>query len=575
MDEDTEGIEALIEQRSQRHGYVRMISWEFPTDPVSHRKKRKSGRNKSGETVQSEGILQISDDENQSVFSKQSDDFKSDLSLTETNVSESDSFNDLSDSDSFYVSAEEDVEEEDSDLEGHLSSFSYLKLKGIEDIDIGTSTNNQEDSAPRTSDHQKAPSKKQKRKARRSFRVLYGDRFLPLKDIDLALDVTEIQSQSQDLAVTVIKQVPTLLELCLRASNKKIVQGSVPCSIRNILKESQLDKATRNHQITWFQGILAYCEAHFEHQFVHKKPVDIWKILLPLRNIWNTENYFKHMPNPYMSQPAYIGSKQSSYLLCTHIIEKEWIKIPFNYNEKENLYLITYCLFGVLACLVDLMMPPVVSANLKKKSANEETQMAHSVKRVVQRVKHVIKSRFPKIVDHIFNEVLPYVYWARGNLPAATESFTELAQNDKRCRYKAFYLSEIGRMYGQYNLVENATKSYRLAAELATQKNPSLDSEVNGQMMILCANVYDQGLMTIIKGKQALSTWKSVLFCPDVKKEDVVNVLVDSMLCFHSGCWADYDSQWLESARDQLTFLTSTCPQLFYPLSMVHALLGL
>lgn len=345
MDEDTEGLEALIEQRSQRHGYARMVSWEFPTNPVPQRKKRKSGRNKSGENnVQSDERLQTSDDENQSVFSKQSDDFKSDQSLKEMHVSESDSLIDQSDSDS-YISAEEDLEE-DSDMEGNLLSFSYMKLKSLEDIDLGTSANISEDSGPRTSDHQKAPSKKQKRKARQSFKILYGDRFLPLKDIDLTVDVTEIQSQSQDLDVMVMKQVPTLVELCLRASNKKIAQGSVPFGIQNILKESQLTKATMNQQIAWFQGILAYCEAQFDLRIIHLNYSNNGKILLPMRNIWNTENYFKHKPNPYMVTPTYNGSKESSYLLCTHIMQKEWIKPPFNYNVKENLYLITYCLFG-------------------------------------------------------------------------------------------------------------------------------------------------------------------------------------------------------------------------------------
>lgn len=43
--------------------------------------------------------------------------------------------------------------------------------------------------------------------------------------------------------------------------------------------------------------------------------------------------------------------------------------------------------------------------------------------------------------------------------------------------------------------------------------------------------------MTVTKGKQAMSTWKTVLFCPDVQREDVVHFLVDSMLCYHSGFW--------------------------------------
>ncbi|XP_021362011.1 uncharacterized protein LOC110455906 [Mizuhopecten yessoensis] len=182
---------------------------------------------------------------------------------------------------------------------------------------------------------------------------------------------------------------------------------------------------------------------------------------------------------------------------------------------------------------------------------------------------------FPTVVSHCFDDVVPYALWARGDLHQATEYFMSLSQSSTKESLKGLYLNEVGRMHAQIGAMETAAKFYRLASDavLMDGKNSVYRDEVTTQMLMLVANLYDQGILTPQKGKQSAQAWNVVKTNKYSHKVDgLERHIIDTYFCTH--CGSVQGREWLEQAKPMLIDLSTSDPKLLYYLSLVHALLG-
>ncbi|XP_033743450.1 uncharacterized protein LOC117329561 [Pecten maximus] len=174
-----------------------------------------------------------------------------------------------------------------------------------------------------------------------------------------------------------------------------------------------------------------------------------------------------------------------------------------------------------------------------------------------------------------FDKIIPYVFWARGDLHQASTLFTKLIEGDKRSRFRAMCMIEIARMHAQLGEPEVACRFYRMASDIALEKGKAAkhDKEVFGQTLMLLASVYDQGMMTMSKARTAADHWKYVV-TSETFNQGAVNMAAISMLCFHSRPGSDTEPSSFVEARSRLDAMVQVCPSYLYYISMLQALAG-
>ncbi|OWF47095.1 uncharacterized protein LOC110454844 [Mizuhopecten yessoensis] len=568
--EEGSGLESLIKQRLTRPSYTRMVSWEFSNQQEHNPVKMKRRKSKRQSNVDEESNLSLSS----------ADEDESDVVFSSSNPGPDVS---SSDEDCLYFSAEEILSQSDSDTD-ISQRMTSLNTEGESSKDTESC---KEDNIGGRQPHQEkkhAPSKKQKRKRRKQEYVFHGDEILSLLDIAIEPDIiSETQELVEDSLACVEKTVPSLVELCLNCTRQRNRHIQLPKGLKNMVKHSYKDFSFRKFQVSWLQNEFSKWQP-FENkksEFFLCKYSDgddwgseaIYKCPLPTRNIWNSVFFPKLSQSHNFSE--YVNSKTSSILPFTFATHMEpW---PNNYDEKS--YVFYQRFLGCLATLVDLMMPAVLSnKNIEagKEHKSESEQILSATKTTIRRVKGALKIRFADVADTFFDKVIPYVFWARGDLQQASALFTKLIDGDKRSRYRAMCMVEVARMHAQLGEPDLACRFYRMAADIALEKGKTTkdSKEVTGQMLMLMASVYDQGMMTAQKAQSAADHWKYVVTSEGFN-QGAANMAIISMLCFHSGPGNGPDEHSsFEKARNRLKALSDVCPQCQYYLSMLQALAG-
>ncbi|XP_048769002.2 uncharacterized protein LOC125675414 [Ostrea edulis] len=551
MEEDTTGLKTLISHRRHRPSYTRVISQEFSKERVAveRRGKRKAQRH-SGKSTDL------------------SDSFHPSTSET-TNFNQEgcvlDDENDSTD-DSKYFSAEENpVPNENTKLNCNFlpSSSSYSSNEG--DLETAMKVIHKyenKDTLHIVVDksthgiHKRAPRKKQKRKWRQlnASNSVCLFRELPFFDMGVLEDPG---------SVDVNKGIPSLYTLCVKALTKNIRKlhkcSIIPCSIKR-----DIDKETLfyNEKVSWLNTYLAKFE---EMQSKYSN------LNVPTRTVWN---YKPRPPEVYRRRGrGDIFPKGDIEISCLPVINLCAFK-----ECHRRIYVINHVMC-VLSSLLHLTLPYPDPYTGKLTYNRKNRKLSTSYDRAVENVTVPLRQSYPETMKMLYDKVLPYVFWARGDVKRAKEGFLYLISTNIKPRYKAMYVYEMGRMLRffedptQVNLASISeiseifvSKAYHCQAEVAQQ--------ISKQSFLLKANLYDQGVLTIEKAIQAADLWTySVHALPAWGTDSWEHFyFMDSLLCYHASTRFEMGVDWLNYTKERLEPLCGVYPDLYIFLSMLYAL---
>ncbi|XP_060083517.1 uncharacterized protein LOC132562768 [Ylistrum balloti] len=546
MDEE-EGLDVLIAQRSQRPSYARMISWEFddaeePMVVSMQRRRRRRSKQQSGETNEHTADLDPELRSGVSSLSLKSDSDEEFFSAEEWLISDSESVTENS-----IVSERSDGVQE---LTGAECESDENSVFSDENTSLTTSSSNIRSSRL---------SKKQKKKRRKEMSTMYENQIRPFMDLEFD-DIEHIlpDQPSVDRMLDLSKDVPSLVQLCIRSSYKLNfkLMPELPNKLKRLFHVDD-DFSLQKIQLSWLHSTLARFEPKekFTENCMFKMNPDRPVLLHPVRNVCNKTSSVNHTDHTVLAT-----------LPLTSI---DWT----DPNLEQRRAISTW---AVVAATLELMMPPFLSASAyRHQSESEDDRIVRATRSLMTRLKFAMKSRFPTVVSHCFDDAVPYALWARGDIHQATEYFKSLSQSTDNKALKAVYHNEVGHMHAMIGATETAAKFYRLSSDILLKdvKNSLCADNITTNMLLLVANLYDQGIFTPQKGKQSAHAWNVVLTSKYSQKvEGLERHIMDSYLCTH--CGSVQGIEWLEQAKSMLTDLSTSDPELVYYLSMVHALLG-
>ncbi|XP_062577216.1 uncharacterized protein LOC134239077 [Saccostrea cucullata] len=552
MEEDKTGLKILITQRRQRPSYTRVISQEFSQETEIVGKSRRRRRSQ-------QNVCKSSSDLSSSLSSSNSDtdnncqEYRK-LSEEHDTLSE----NDKSD-DSEYFSAEENFEikqDNNAVLSSNSCSSKEEEDPGIVLLEINEHRNdfslfNIEDT-DRNDIHKRAPSKKQKRKRRLLQNVCSLLKELPFYDMDTLDDPVKTQ---------VPKGIPSLYSLCVKmlSRNKKLGtrRCMIPISLRQeINRETEINK----EKLNWLNSILSKYEEELK--------LDMYKgdyeLNVLVRIVWNIDPHSPYC-GTYYDRPL-LGDSKVGFLPVTQL---------YSFCSSKSYF--SYKLMSVLGSFLHMTLPfpDPHKGNPKLQGRGGSTPYDRAVEKVVT----TLKTRFPIVMGEFYNKVLPYIFWARGDIARATESFHHLIHTHKKPRYKALYLYEIGRMLRFFDdPVRLSFDSMADITEVFSSKpyycQDEVALQVSKQISLLKANLCDQGVMTSEKARLAAEKWiHCVHALPDWGADGLDYIFyMDSLLCYHSNSRFEMGVDWLEDARVRLEPLCGVYPELYVFVSMLYAI---
>ncbi|XP_050413870.2 uncharacterized protein LOC126828251 [Patella vulgata] len=421
------------------------------------------------------------------------------------------------------------------------------------------------------SDKVKALSKKKKRRRRQQLKEkMLHDFSIPFQDVEnLDLEVGDFAEDLESCAQNIQKTVPTLMDLCIKnlwkkSSNLSMIGYSLlPSKLKEIVNKYKRTRLFSSIQYSWLTRSLFHLIKvsrkysnnpvwFMQYRKDEGKP-DKLVYKYTVRTVWflmkGTDNRNEEDGDQIARWLPYtiyfIGSSP------TNIVE----------DSKVNI-------LSVLCRLVDVMLQQF---GLQNKSCKTDQQV---IEENVDKVRKMLCRRYPDFVENIFDDVVPYIFWAHGNKNAA-HYFLKLAQ-DATGYHRAYYLSEAARFYTQLNEPSLARKLHREASEVIFSLFSPLTVnyvQIKVQMLMLLANVYDQGPMTCEKSSSSYDSWQAVLQIAPSTPVGTWLEAVDAFFCYHSGMWKDGDVCQLQEGERFLENLVASHPYLYLHLSLIKALL--
>ncbi|CAC5376527.1 unnamed protein product [Mytilus coruscus] len=260
-------LERLVEQRSHRISYTRLLSWEkSPEKPTRPRRKLKNRKPETLEVKKDSSDFIVLDISQRSDKSLQSIETES-MEYNTSSESESDDWSDAFDDDS----GENDTDI-NADGEKNINTFDELSNENEEFRSKDTDSNC-------SSLHQtRAPSKKQKRK-RRFKRKMYWNNHYPLPYIDDNLELSGVKEDIHESDLSVRKKVPSLAELCLMSSKGLVSESNTLCkAFRKMYRDIFTETTFHKNQLKWLFYVLSCLEQEEENQVngIKYKPITRW-----------------------------------------------------------------------------------------------------------------------------------------------------------------------------------------------------------------------------------------------------------------------------------------------------------
>ncbi|XP_064615741.1 uncharacterized protein LOC135479766 [Liolophura sinensis] len=593
--EDDARLQDLAALRLCRPAFARMVSWEFGREDYNKPASRKPG-NKSritgchGSTgngsckTEAEGLatgvsgfddVTAADDIDDNDDAGDDDSYSSDSSM--------------------YFSAEEYTYDDNNELDDKTE---YPSENAVE-MDSKSSCSST--SVPiREQERKRRPSKKQRKKRVRNFKMHYLSLAVPFQNVE-SLGVELPYDSVHDSVVSLSKEVPSLVELCMRCKGNKMYENQVrgdnpertalqvPYGLYHMTSKYRHDGAMAALQLSWLHRTLSLhnklLSGSDKEHFVLSETSgnkELKFVCRPLRNMWAL--YECKVDRSRLSQQSaakLINSLPVTItLLPTHGIE----------CEKGSKHL----MWSHLAHCIDLMLPATLPSHSggKRQGQTTEEWVDKATMTCIVRVKRALALRYPCLIEVLFEAALPYALWARGQVKRAAELFLHLSEQQTgqvkkaaelflhlseqqtACNpgYRATHLNEAGRLYAQFGELAMARKMYLRAAELCC---PGTSDDVRqaliGQAMMLVANQEDTGVFSPEKARGAARAWDAVLNMYSIPEfaEDAAFL---SLFCYHAGQYEGIS--WLNEAQTRLQVWVERAPHLYLYLSMIHALKG-
>ncbi|VDI11955.1 Hypothetical predicted protein [Mytilus galloprovincialis] len=319
-------LERLVEQRSHRISYTRLLSWE--EGPAKPTRLRRKWKNRKPET------LEVQQDSSACIVKKIS--HRSDKSLQQSIETESMEYNTSAESESDDWSDESGKNDTDidADSEENINKFNEMSNENEEfrAKDTGSNCSNSDKfnlkcKSTHSSQQTRAPSKKLKRKRRFKSKTYWSDCY-PLPYIDDNLELIGVKEDIHKSDLSVRKKVPSLAELCLMSSKGLVSEKQE--------EENQVNGIKYKPITRWVH--------HIDKDGMSDKKV----FLQCCRNIWNTELYMKRYANPnYCLSSVYtnrdVDNSYVSSLLGLSVGTKVCfdISMPYVYWSRGELKLAT------------------------------------------------------------------------------------------------------------------------------------------------------------------------------------------------------------------------------------------
>ncbi|XP_061188073.1 uncharacterized protein LOC133196160 [Saccostrea echinata] len=542
MDENEDLLQDLIEHSKKRPKYACMVSWEFKNETKKpNRKKKQLQQEFLREQEASKGYEEKDKESSSSTSSAQEEEYNSESS---------------------YYSDEEVIDSEEST--GSLE-------EAVDGVNLQNDTSFMHYPSQANSGY-RAPSKKQRK---RCYQLTYFDQILPFMNCGLSIeeDIQEVVAEIQGKQIVVLREVPSLSFLCIKMlRGVRFPSDTIPNLIKSQIYVANTDFQFKKFQYGWLLNMLAFVDKKENVYLRWLKPSGLtewcYRPVIPMCSVWYPLPYVKEWSVQFTE--IYNKNKVTACMIYTSGHPQE---LQFSY--PWNILKCVPWLLSALGTLIECMLPSQISQRKprgKVRYQSEEAQLRRATITASQRIKYTLSKRLPKIVAEFFEMALPYAFWARGDIHYATELFCHLSQSQKRCRYKALFLNEAGRMHAVSGETTSAAKFYRLASEMliSKPKNTMHVPELEGQTMMLFANLNDQGNM---KGKaqSAWNLWKTVIMSESYVSDNAALTAVEHWLCFHAGSW---QGDHLDESVRRLVPLCTQHPKLLYHLSLVHALRG-
>lgn len=551
MEDDTTGLHTLISQRQKRPSYSRAISQEFSRKSEAVVVPRKRNRRKS-EKIRSHSLIDSAVPQHSHSSGAEPETGQS----TEGQFPVFDT-NDGEESDeSEYFSAEENSDSLEYVHQENAPSCSSSASSNDDEIPQITHQNC-DNLSPVTLDtydgnlkHRRAPSKKQKRKRRLLYSSYNLFRELPFYN-------DEIVNEFKDVHIN--KPVPTLSALCVKAlvTKKKSLARHpiVPHVIRQDIGNAA---AFYKEKVEWIKTYLA--------KFEKEKYPRFQEVLT--RSVWNIEPWALNDTRAFQrNNPA--ADKKISCLPVTPLC-------GFEYHDAEFYY--PSHIMIALSCLLHLTIPfPDPS---KGKHRQRKLEGSAPYDRAVKNATASLHKSYPKLMGRFYDKTMPYVYWARGDVNRAKESFIQLIHTCEKSRHKALYMYEIQRMLHFFDDASQLTFDLSMSDMSDVFNEPYYSQEKVAQLIckqisLLKANLCDQGLMTVEKAHMATERWSHCMRAPPVGEgwsRDTF-FLMDSLLCFHAHTYFELGIDWIQHAIEKLEPLCKASnADLYIFLSMMYAM---
>ena len=202
------------------------------------------------------------------------------------------------------------------------------------------------------------PSKKQKRKKNREFRVTFaneimclGNMFDVTEDIDMA--VTEVTAEDSDVCIN--RHVPSLVQLCMAVTSRKVEskeKTQLPVGMRGLVSGWNKKQGLLRKQLSWLQNrLLPFVDNETNYPAVccqsKTKTDGINKFLFiyPTRSIWNAIP-FPLKPN-WNDDRIYTSGKAASFLVAFSLsYHKQQEDVQWEYSN--------YCSYQALEPMCNL-----------------------------------------------------------------------------------------------------------------------------------------------------------------------------------------------------------------------------
>ena len=264
-----------------------------------------------------------------------------------------------SDESEYYSALEDDIDESlapddtfetlDSLGESIADSFATTSEKFGDEIDAlehqdkDTSVHNRDHSKACASDtgvRRRRPSKKQKKKKNREFRVTFANEIMCLGNIfdvteDIDMAVTELTAEDSDICIN--RQVPSLVQLCLAVTSRKVEskeKAQLPIGMRGLVSGWNKKQGLLRKQLSWLQNrLLPFVDNEklcFEIKRKDDKEINIF--------IYPTRSVFNAVPSPLKPQwnedGVYTSGKAASFLVAFSLIHhKQQESLQWDYNK--------------------------------------------------------------------------------------------------------------------------------------------------------------------------------------------------------------------------------------------------